>query len=85
MRSRVFQFAGFVSFYQNAFNLSTENNLLKRFRCQLRENILPTMLILICSSLIILFLSELIYRAKLHSSSVQPTQISHARPANPQM
>ena len=85
MRRRVFQSTGFVSFYQNAFNLSTENNLLKRFRCQLRENILPTMLILICSSLIILFLSELIYRAKLHSSSVQPTQISHARPANPQM
>jgi hypothetical protein len=85
MRRRVFQSTGFVSFYQNAFNLSTENNLLKRFLCQLRENVLPTMFILICSSLIILFLSEVIYQAKLHSTSLQPAQISHTRPANTQM
>jgi hypothetical protein len=50
----------------------------------LRENVLPTMFILICSSLIILFLSELIYRAKLHSTSLQPAQISHTQPANTQ-
>ncbi|MDT8443760.1 MAG: hypothetical protein RQ722_05685 [Desulfuromonadales bacterium] len=85
MRSRVFHFTGFVSFYQKAFNLSTENNLLKRCLDQLQKNILPTMFILICSSVIILFLSELIYRAKLHSTRLEPAQASHVQPANAQM
>lgn len=85
MRRRVFHSTGFISFYQTAFNLSRENNLLKRCLYQLQKNVLPTMFILICSSVIILFLSELIYRAKLHSTSLKPAQASHVRTANAQM
>jgi hypothetical protein len=85
MRSRVFHSTGFASYCQNAFNHSTVNNLLKRCLYQLRRNVLPTLFILICSSVIILFLSELIYRAKHHSTSLKPAQASHARPANAQI
>ena len=85
MKSRLFHYNAFISFYQNAFNLSTEDSLLKRCLYQLRKNVLPTLLILICSTVIILFLSELIYRAKQHSTSLKPAQVSYAKPANAQM
>jgi hypothetical protein len=84
MRCRTLHSTGFVSFYQKASNLSTENKLLKRCLDQLRKNVLPTMFILICSSMITLYLSELIYRAKLHSTDLKPDQASHARPVKAQ-
>lgn len=85
MRSRVFHCTGFISFCQNAFNLSTENKLLKHCLDQLRKNILPTLFILICTIVILLFLSEWIYRAKPHSTSLKQVQASHDRPAKAQM
>ena len=84
MRCRTLHSTGFVSLYQKASNLSAENNLLKRCLDQLRKNVLPIMLILICSSMIALYLSELIYRAKLRSTDLKPDQASYARPVKAQ-
>jgi hypothetical protein len=84
MRSRTLHSTGFVSFYQNTSKLIAENNLLKRCLDQLWKNVLPTMFILICSSMITLYLSELIYQAKLHSTDLKPAQARHAQPAKTQ-
>ncbi len=78
MRNRAFHPTGFVSFCRKASNLSTENNLLKRYLDQLLVNVLPTIFFLICSSIITLYLSDIIYRAKFHSTVLKPAQISHS-------
>lgn len=58
--------------------MSTNNNLLKRFLYQLRINFLPTILMLIFSSIIALYFSELIEKAKLRSNDFKQAQGSHA-------
>ncbi len=84
MRCRTLHSTGFVSFYQNTSNLFAENNLFKRCLDQLWKNVLPTMFILICSSMITLYLSEVIYQAKLHSTELKQTQANHAQPVKAQ-
>ena len=69
MKIRAFHPAGFVSSYLKASYLSEANNLVERCFIKLWKHILPTLLILICSSVITLFLSGLIDQAKLESGS----------------
>jgi hypothetical protein len=75
MRGRAFfHSAGFVSAYLKASYLS-ENNFFERCLIKLWKHVLPTLLILICGSVITLFLSGLIAQAKLeHGSSTVGTQ-----------
>jgi len=82
MRCRKLSFTSIFSFYQKASSVSANNNLLKRFLYQLRINFLPTILMLILSSIIALYFSELIERAKLRSNNFKPAQTSHTRPMN---
>jgi hypothetical protein len=82
MRDSRLNSASFFSFYQKASSLSANNNLLKRFLYQLRINFLPTILMLISISIIALYFSELIERAKLRSNDFKPAQSSHTRPMN---
>jgi hypothetical protein len=74
MRWRTLHSTRLVSFYQKDSNLSAENNLLKRCLHKLLKIFLPTIFILICSSMIALYLSELIYQAKLRSTDLKPAQ-----------
>ena len=82
MRYNRLNSTSFYSFYQKASSLSANNNLLKRFLYQLRINFLPTILMLISISIIALYFSELIERAKLRSNDFKPAQSSHTRPMN---
>ena len=56
--------------------MSAKNNLLKRFLYQLRVNFLPTIFMLIFISIIAMYFSELIERAKLRSNDFKPEQSS---------
>jgi hypothetical protein len=69
MKIRAFHPAGFVSSY-----LSEANNLVERCLIKLWKHILPTLLILICSSVITLFLSGLIDQAKLDRGATAVTE-----------
>jgi hypothetical protein len=80
MRCRKLSFTSIFSFYQKASSVSANNNLLKRFLYQLRINFLPTILMLISISIIALYFSELIERAKLRSNDFKPVQASQTRP-----
>ena len=64
MRGRAFHPAGFVSSYLKASYLREDHSFLGRCRNHLLKNILPTLFIVICSSVITLFLSGLIDQAK---------------------
>jgi len=63
----------------------TKFNMLKRFLHQMQINFVPTLLMLIFSSIIALYISEVIDRAKLRSNDLKPAQASHTRPVNAQM
>jgi len=65
MRGRAFHPAGYISSHLKAAYLSEEHNLVERCFKHLLKNIIPTLLILLCSSVITLFLSGLIAQAKL--------------------
>ena len=82
MRCRIPNPTSFFSLYQKASGLSANNDMLKRVLYQLRINFLPTILILILSIIIALYLSELIERSKLRSNDFKAVQASHARPMN---
>ena len=60
--------------------MSANKNLLKRFLYQLGVNFLPTILMLIFSSIIALYFSELIEKARLRSNDFKPAQANHTRP-----
>lgn len=73
MRFRAFHPAGFVSSYRKSSYLPEANHLFVRCLKQLLKNVLPTLLIMIFSSVIALFLSGLIDQAKLsHGVKVAP-------------
>ena len=80
MRYRILNSTSLISFYQKASTLSANSNLLKRFLYQLRINFLPTILMLIFISIIALYFSELIEKAKLRSNDFKPDQASHTQP-----
>ena len=84
MRDRIFNLTSVFLFYQKAFSLSVKNNRLKRFLYQLRINFLPTILMLIISSIIALHVSELINRAKLRSNDLKPVHVTNTIPSNSQ-
>lgn len=79
MRGRAFHPAGLISSYLRAPYQSEENRLLKRCLKHLWTNVLPTLLILVCSSVIALFLGGLIEQSKheqLHPDLVKPAVVS---------
>ena len=82
MRCRRLNSTCFFSFYQKASSLSANNNLLKQFLYQLRNNFIPTILMLIFISIIALYFSELIERAKLRPNDFKPAQAIHTRLTN---
>jgi len=84
MRCRIFNATSFVSFLEKTPDLPAMKSLLKRFLYQLRINFLPPIFMLICSSIIALYFSGLIDRAKLRSTELKPAQASHERPGNTQ-
>ena len=84
MRYRTLCTNRFVSFYLRTSNQAARYNFLKRCLYQLRINFLPTMLILICCSMIALYFSELIYRARSVPTDLKPVKASHARPVKAQ-
>jgi hypothetical protein len=84
MRCLRLRSVNFFSIYQKVSSLSANNNLLKRFLYQLRINFLPTILMLIFSSIIALYFSELIERSRVQSDDFKTGQTSHTLPMNPE-
>jgi hypothetical protein len=82
MKYRILNSISFFSINQKASSLSANNNLLKRFLYQLRINFLPTILMLIFSSIIALYFCEVIERSRVQSDDFKPAQTSHTRPMN---
>lgn len=64
MRGRAFHPAGFVTSYLRASYLTDEHPRFERCCNRLLKHVLPTLLIIICSSVIALYLGGLIDQAK---------------------
>lgn len=74
MKSRTLYPAEVGSLYENASNPSSVNTLLKRSVYHLKVNILPTALFLVFCSMISLYVSNVIYRAKREASTLSLAQ-----------
>ena len=77
MRMRTFHSAGFSDDFQISAIFTPQNKQLQRCLYHLKVNILPTILFLMCSSLITLYISDQVYRAKLRTAASEQTAAGH--------
>lgn len=64
MRGRALHSSGFVSSFSKASYFTPDNNLFERCLDHLLKNVLPTLLIVLCTSVIAMYLGGLIEHAK---------------------
>ncbi|PLX76865.1 MAG: hypothetical protein C0615_06075 [Desulfuromonas sp.] len=80
MKYHTLQSTGFVLYHKKTFNWGSVNNLLMRCLDQLWKDIIPTIIMLICSSIITLYVCELIDRTRMHSMELKPAHTRYTQP-----